>query len=320
MIFKPFADMLRGLFQSNVKSKGDETRERAVRLEKNVLRLVGNMPTLPDIATRAMSLANDPNTSAAAFARLIEGDAAIASSLLRIANSAIYTGGTPAVKLPQAVSRLGLFACKNLILSISMKSLIWKMAGDEKAKCEALWHHGYVTGCLCRQITWDYRLRFDGAEFSAGLLHDVGRILLLLADPESFARADPMDFHEDAGLLERERAAIGIDHCALGSCFGEHSKLPEILIEAMQSHHAADFADNSSRLVALVAAADHMANHLQRQEETEEEAEPYHPEENSGLASLWARWPEAKKERLVGELPTMMAESLKAAASEQSAS
>jgi HD-like signal output (HDOD) protein len=218
------------------------------------------------------------------------------------------------VKLPQAVARLGLFPCKNLILSISMKSLIWKMVGEEKAQCEALWQHGYVTGCLCRQINRSYRLLFDGEEFSAGLLHDVGRILLLLADPECFAQANAMDFREGAGLLERERAAIGIDHCALGGCFGEHSALPDILIQAMKLHHEPP-SENSSRLVALVAAADHMANHLQRGEE----AAAYHPEENSGLASLWARWPEGRKERLVGEVPGMMAEALRAAANEQTA-
>jgi HD-like signal output (HDOD) protein len=315
VIFKQFANMLGGLFRSNVRPKGDETRERAELLEKNVLRLVGNMPTLPDIATRAMTLANDPNTGTADFARLIERDAAIASSLLRIANSAIYSGGVSAVKLPQAVARLGMLACKNLILSISMKSLIWKMAGNERVQCEALWHHGYVTGYLCRQISRSYRLPFDGGEFSAGLLHDVGRILLLLADPECFARADAMDFREETGLLERERAAIGIDHCALGGCFGEHSKLPDILIEAMRFHHQPDLTEHSIKLVALVATADHMANHLQRGEE----AEAYHAEENSGLAYLWARWPEARKERLLDEIPSMMAESLRAAASEQTA-
>jgi HD-like signal output (HDOD) protein len=316
MLFKQFADMLGGLFRSNVRPKGDETRERATRLEKNVLRLVGNMPTLPDIATRAMALANDPNTSAAAFARLIEGDAAIASGLLRIANSALYNGGVQAMKLPQAVTRLGLFACKNLIVSISMKSLIWKMAGHERLQCEALWHHGYVTGCLCRQITSSYRLRFEGGEFSAGLLHDVGRILLLLADPECFGRADAMDFREETGLLERERAAIGIDHCALGGCFGEHSQLPDLLIDAMRFHHEPDGPQHSTKLVALVATADHMSNHLQRGEE----AEAYQPEENSGLAYLWASWPEARKERFLAEIPAMMVESARAAANEQTAS
>jgi HD-like signal output (HDOD) protein len=315
VLLKNFADKLRGLFRSHARPKRDETAELAARLEQNVLRLVGNMPTMPDIATRAMALANNPSTRAADFARLIEGDAAIATDLLRIANSVVYSGGAPAVKLPQAVVRLGLFPCKNLILSISMKSLIWEMTGEERSQCEALWQHGYVTGCLCRRINRSYRLMFDGEEFSAGLLHDVGRILLLLADPECFARADALDFHEEPGLLERERAAIGIDHCALGAWFGENSKLPEVLIEAMRSHHEPDSAASAPRLVALVAAADHMANHLQRGEE----ADTYRPEENPWIDPLWGHWPEARRERFLEEIPVMMAESLEAAASEQTA-
>src|SRR5262249_14252623 len=152
-------------------------------------------------------------------------------------------------------------------LSISMKSLIWRIAVHEKAQCEALWHHGYVTAWLCRQIGQAYRLRLDGAEFSAGLLHDLGRILLLLADPQCFARAGGLDFREEPGLLQRERTAIGIDHSALGGWFAEHSKLPDPLIQAMRFHHEPESAEHSNTLVGLVATADHMANHLQRGEE-----------------------------------------------------
>lgn len=308
---KRFADLLRGLFRANAQRTKDGTAEVAARLEQNVLRLVGNMPTMPDVATRAMTLANDPNTTAIDFARLIEGDAAIATELLRIANSAIYCGGAPAVKLPQAVVRLGMFQCKNLILSISMKSLIWNMTGDERLWCEALWRHGHVTACLCSQINRSYRLLFAGEEFAAGLLHDMGRILLLLADPECFARIDAMDFREDEGTLDRERAAIGIDHCALGGWFGAHSMLPEILVQAMKYHHEPHLSESAAKFVTLVAAADHMANHLQRGEE----AESYQSEENAALASLWAQWPQARKERLLGELPSLMTQSFQAAAS-----
>ncbi len=313
MLLKHFADKLRGLFRSHGRPARDETAELAARLEHNVLRLVGNMPTMPDIATRAMSLANNPNTRAADFARLIEGDAAIATELLRIANSVVYSGGAPAVKLPQAVVRLGIFPCKNLILSISMKSLIWGMTGEERSQCEALWQHGFVTGSLCRRINRSYRLLFDGEEFSAGLLHDMGRILLLLADPECFARAGGLEFREEAGVLRRERAAVGIDHCALGGWFGENSNLPEVLIRTMRSHHEPDSAEASAGLATLVAAADHMSNHLQRGED----ADTYRPEENPWLDHLGRNWPEAKKERLLGEIPSMMAESLEAAVSEQ---
>src|SRR5207302_10293312 len=130
-------------------------------LEKNVLSLVGSMPTLPATATRAMAMADDPHVAFADFARLIQGDVAIATSLLRIANSAFYGGGAPASRLDQGVVRLGMFQCKNLILAIGMKSLLWKMAGQEKEQCEALWQHGNVTGGLCYQLSRRFRLMLD---------------------------------------------------------------------------------------------------------------------------------------------------------------
>jgi HD-like signal output (HDOD) protein len=310
VILKRFANVLRGLFRSNARPAEDETTRVAARLEQNVLRLVGNMPTMPDVATRAMSLANDPKTNAADFARLIEGDAAIATDLLRIANSALYTGGAPAVKLPQAVVRLGMFPCKNLIVSICMKSLLWNMTRAERAQCQTLWHHGYVTACLCRQINRSFRLMFAGEEYSAGLLHDMGRILLLLADPECFARIDPLDFHEDAGLLQQERASIGIDHCQLGGWFGEQSQLPDVLIQAMKFHHESNLTESVPQLVTLVATADHMANHLQRGEEID----TYDPLDNPALDSLWSGWPRGRKGRLLDEIPSMMADAIQAAA------
>jgi HD-like signal output (HDOD) protein len=308
-MLKRIAEMLHGLFRSFATPRGDEAAARAARLEKNVLALVGNMPTLPATATRAMRLADDPEANFAELAKVIEGDVAITTGLLRVANSALYGSSNSAMKLSQALLRLGTARAKNLIVSIGMKSLMWKMAGEEKKQCEALWHHGYLTGCLCHVINSAFRLQCHGGEFAAGLLHDLGRILVLLADPDCFELADLMDFREDPGLLQRERAAIGIDHCALGGWFGEHSQLPEPLTLAMRHHHEPEQAEGSSTLVALVATADHMANHLQRGEAPEE----YDPEENAGLSCLWARWPEARKERFRQEIPAMMASALKAA-------
>jgi HD-like signal output (HDOD) protein len=313
VIIKQISDMLRQLFRSNARTQKDETAQMAARLEQRVLALVDNMPTLPSTAARALSLANDPNSRFAEFARLIEGDAAIATGLLRIANSPYYNGGSPAVKLQQAVVRLGLWQCKSLIVSIGMKSLFNQIAGDARAQCEVLWHHGSVTGFLCRRLNLGFRLGFDGEEFSAGLLHDLGRILLVLADPECADRAGALEFQEGADQLERERAAIGIDHGALGGWFGAHSKLPSTLIQAMRHHHQPAVAEDSERLVTLVAAADHLANSLQ----LGEDASTYDPEFNVGLQRLCSRWPEGRKERLLGELPVILEESVQAAAGEQ---
>jgi HD-like signal output (HDOD) protein len=304
MILKRFANMLRQLFRANASSQADGPAATAARLEEKVLALVDNMPTLPDTATRAMALAHDPNSKAADFARLIERDAPIATGLLRYANGPLYAGGAPALKLQQAVVRLGIWQCRNLIASIGMKSLFRRMEGGTRAQCEVLWHHGHVTAALCRRINRAYRLGFEGEEFSAGLLHDLGRVLLVLADPDCGARAGALDFREMGDLLVRERAAIGIDHCALGGWFGEHSQLPEGIIRAIRCHHEPARTDDDRKLLALVATADHMANHLQRGEE----AWAYSWLDNTGLALLWERWPEARKDRFRGEIRSMMEE------------
>ncbi len=310
------SDLLYQLFRSPARSKDEAAADIAARLEQKVLTLVDNMPTLPDTATRALALAKEPDSKFADFARLIETDAPIATGLLRIANSPLYAGGAPAVKLQQAVVRLGMWHCQNLIVSIGMQSLFRRMEASTQQQCEVLWQHASVTASLCRQINRAFRLGFDGEEFSAGLLHDLGRVLLLLADPECFQRADALDFREDKDQLERERAAIGIDHGALGGWFGGHSQLPDTLIETMRFHHEPNRSEKAMKLATLVATADHMANHLQRGEDSE----AYQPADNSGLASLWARWPEARKERFLGDLPFMMQEAIQTAASEQMAS
>jgi HD-like signal output (HDOD) protein len=313
-MLKRISNLLRQIFRSNAPAQRDERAEVAARLEQNVLALVGNMPTLPAIATRAMAMADDPQVAFADFARLIDGDVAIATALLRIANSAFFGGGPPASRLEQGVVRLGMFQCKNLILAVGMKSLLWKMVGEEKAQCEVLWHHGNLTGGLCYQLSRRFRLMLDDTAFAAGLLHDLGRILLLLADPACFAKAGAGDFVESPGVLERERLAIGIDHCALGGWFGEHSNLPEPLLQAMRFHHDPAAAGDGRPLVALVAAADHMANHLQRGEATES----YNSQDNVGLVYLCERWPAARKKRLLGELLALLEESRQAAAGEPS--
>jgi HD-like signal output (HDOD) protein len=303
---------LRDIFRKYIRPEESDTARMAARLADKVLALVETMPALPDTAVRAVELANDPDCQMPQFARLIEGDAAIATAILRVANSAFYAGGMPAVKLQQAVVRLGVRPCQNLIVAIGMRTLFRQLSAGARARCETLWHHAYVVASICRQINRSFRLGFDGEEFSAGLLHDLGRILLLLADPSCFELARAMDFHEE-DVLDRERQAIGIDHCALGAWFGEHSKLPAALIQVIRHHHEPVVSERSSDLVTLVATADDIANHLQLQSEPD----AYDPAGNNGLACLWARWSDEKKARLLGELPVIMEESLRAAADER---
>ncbi len=313
MILRELSDKLRSLFRKYTHAGEGGTALVASRLEEKVFALVGNMPALPDTALRALELANDPNCQMPQFSRLIEGDAAIATAVLRIANSAYYSGGLPAVKLHQAVVRLGLRSTRDLIVAIGMRSAFRKVASGTRLQCEMLWHHGYITASLCRQLNRSFRLGFDGEEFAAGLLHDLGRLLIVLADEQVLQEARIMDFNEDE-VLERERQSIGIDHCSLGAWFGEHSKLPPSLIQVIRHHHEPTVGERAIDLTTLVAAADHVANHLQ----IVGDPDAYDATTNYGLDCLWSRWSDEKRERLLGELPVMMEEAARAAIDERS--
>jgi HD-like signal output (HDOD) protein len=310
-LLKRFADALRQLFGAGAPAA--PAPHRAAGLERKIARLVDDLPALPVTAARALALTEDPDVALADLADLVREDAALATALLRVANSALYAGGAQTLRLDQAVIRLGLWTCKSLIATVGLRSVLRGRSPAAEADCRALWRHGFVTASLCVQVNRGYRLGLAGEEYAAGLLHDLGRVLVALADPECLALAGMMDFREEGDVPARERAAIGIDHCALGGWFGELSGLPESLVEVIRHHHAPALARKNPRLVALVAAADHAANHLQ----CGGDPTKYDPDANAGLKELTAGWSAGRRELLLGTLPTIMEDAVADADREQ---
>jgi HD-like signal output (HDOD) protein len=129
----------------------------------------------------------------------------------------------------------------------------------------------------------EYGLGFIGEEFTAGLIHDLGRSLFGVISPAEFSAADPLDFEESAEILRREREILRSDHCELGAWFIANNKLPEPLIDVVLLHHTPHLALVNRKLVAVTAVADHMANYLQRNGSADE----YNPQENTAIEILF---------------------------------
>jgi HD-like signal output (HDOD) protein len=247
---------------------GEQPRQGLDALKANVGAL-GRLPTLPEAATRAMAVAKDPNSSLKKLSAVIERDPALAAGLLKLANSPLYRTRFAVESVHHAVVKLGTRECQNLILAVGMRSLFRNVPRARQLRYEGLWKHSFLTGCVCRHLGRALNLGYDGEEFAAGLSHDIGRVLLGLAAPDLSEQADPMDFVEGPDLLEREAAVLGTDHCYFGAWFANLNNLPASLVNAVQFHHTPEAAGEHQRLVALVAAADHMANHYQRDHDVE---------------------------------------------------
>lgn len=272
---------------------------------------VGNLnklPMMPAAATKAMAVANDPAAGLRAFGQVIERDPALATGVLKLANSPLYRIGRTIESLDQAVVRLGLRECKNLIVAVGMRSLLRSTTPATRAPCEVLWEHSFLTACLCRRLNRTLELGYQGEEFSCGLAHDLGRMLIAIGVPTHFHAADPMDFRETPRVLDREQSVLGIDHCHFGAWFANLNQLPASLVTAAQFHHHPAEAESHKTLVALVAVADHMANHLHNCHPAE-----YDLAANPAWQVLAASINGGMQEKLLGLAPSLLEEAVQEA-------
>lgn len=243
---------------------------------------VNHLKMLPAVAAQALEIVKDPNCSINEFSAVVERDATLAAEILRLANSVVFMGSRPVVNLHQAIIRLGLRQCKNLILAASFSSMMKHMTLAEESIRHALWRHSFLTALLALEVNQSLNAGFHGEEFTGGLMHDIGRMLVCVCFPDQFRTIDPMTFDADGESLHREIDQLGTTHCEVGAWFVEKNSLPEMLYDAVRYHHKPQQSERHRRFVALIATCDHMANHLQWDDTTTE----YDPTQNPAILVL----------------------------------
>jgi HD-like signal output (HDOD) protein len=230
--------------------------ELALRMGCNL----DQLKVLPDVAVQALDIAKDPNCSVTRFSTVVEQDVKLTTDILRMANTVVFSGGQRITSLHQAIIRLGFRHCKNLILSSCIGSLMRRMSIQETNSREKLYKHGFLTALISANLNNLVGIRFMGEDFTAGLIHDLGRTLLAMFMPTEFKQFDKLDFVEDQYLLEREHAALGTTHCDVGGWFVQHNMLPDPLCQVVRFHHQPELSGEGRLLTTLVAASDEIAN------------------------------------------------------------
>ena len=267
-----------------------------------------NLKMLPAVATQALQIVEDPDCGINEFAAVVERDPSLAAGILRMANSVVFSSGRPVLNLHQAVVRLGFRQCKNLIVTASFSSMMKSMTLDEEWIRETLSQHSFTTALLCLNMNRTLNIGFQGEEFTGGLIHDIGRLLLATCYSDCFSELDKLEFDEEIGVLAAEQALVETNHCEIGAWFVTKNALPEQLKSVVRFHHNPELADTDSRrFVALVAVCDHMANHLQRYEESR----GYDPASNPFLATLEASGTQSLARRFYEVANTMMEDARK---------
>ena len=239
--------------------------QRTGDLKSQVIKRAAEFTMVPAAAMKAMEVGRNPACSVREYAAAIESDVKLTADILSMANSSLYSMGAPAATLRDAVMRLGLRRCQNLILTTCTAGLLRTLPMKQSECRERLWKHGYMTATICRHMNQELSLGFQGEEFTAGLMHDLGLSLLAALAPDEYASVADLEESEQAtDVLARERALIGTDHCEIGATFAAKSSLPPALVAAIYHHHAPNAAKEHRDLVTLVAVADHMALRMEQ--------------------------------------------------------
>ena len=234
------------------------------------------------IAMQALEIAKDPECDIHEFVKVVERDEVLAIETLKMANSIRFGGSRKEMNLRQAVIRIGFRQCKSLIIEAGLSSMMKKMTLVEAWVREVLWRHSLTTAWIGIHLNRSLNAGFQGEEFTGGLVHDIGRLLVAACFPDQYAAIDPMGADENPEILAHEYEAIETNHCELGMWLTRKNSLPEPLIDVVRFHHCPERSQHNRRFVALIAASDHMTNHLQRNEATY----GYDPKANAAITVL----------------------------------
>ncbi len=237
---------------------------RTVELEELIESTV-SIPTIPVTLMEISRICASEDGSAREAGEAISKDPAIAAKLLRLANSSFYALRNPVSDINLACSILGLRVIKNLVLQATVLESF--SSGPELRNFDPteLWDHSFKTAVAAQMLVENAKIDF-GIEkeeaYTCGLVHDVGKMLLLQSQPEQFADALELSKLRNIPLAKAEGELFGFSHAHVGGLLAERWKLSYALQAAVMYHHSP--AANPEEWVKgfLISAANSIAHEV----------------------------------------------------------
>lgn len=229
------------------------------KIGNRIIEDVKSLPTFPENILELRVLCNNPETTIEAISEKISLDPALAADVLKLSNSAGFITGKRINKIQEAVMVIGLKNIESLLIASASRKII-----DRRyRKFEQVWEHCNRTAYFARQIALDkgYAPIADTV-FIAGLLHDIGKIVLLSTEMKLIEEiSDIVRNRKIRTSAIIEEVYIGISHSAIGAQVAEHWCFPEDLVESIRYHHAPLGPDIRNRdMVMIVHLADRMCS------------------------------------------------------------
>lgn len=229
---------------------------------ETLVRSITKVASLPTIYTKLDEAIHDPRKSNKDFSRIISEDTAMSARLLRIANSALYNFPSKIETVTHAITVMGTNQLRDLVLASSVINF-FKNVPEELVSMESFWRHSIACGVTARIIATLRRETNVERYFVAGLLHDIGRLIMYMEFPAAMSEVFQFCSDNEVLMHKAEKDLISFDHARLGGLLLKAWQLPDRLEEAVAYHHAPQNAKRFPVEAAVIHVSDIVANALQ---------------------------------------------------------
>lgn len=198
-----------------------------------------NLPHISQAALSLVSLLEDVDDSLEQAIELIRADGYLTLKLLRACNSAAFGLGEPVGSVDQALMLVGFEQVRRMVISAAFGPAVTQSAPAYSMDAAALWRHAFVTASVAEHLVTGRDGQVEAsAAFTAGLLHDIGKVIMNPVLTEDMRAAiDDHVKNQGLRLFEAERKVVGSDHAEVGSCLLHMWRLPGRIVEAVANHH-----------------------------------------------------------------------------------
>ncbi|MCS7305660.1 MAG: HDOD domain-containing protein [Thermoguttaceae bacterium] len=223
---------------------------------------IGEISSLPEVVYRILSLVDDPNTGAEELSAAVRSDPALAMRVMRTVNSPYYGLEEKVSDLQQAIAILGFREIRNLAITSHVATLFRTSEGYKYYSRRGLWQHLVATGIIARMVAHTSGGVPPHEAYLAGLLHDLGWILLDQYAHASFCQLIDA-LRPDLSPCQVEMELLGFTHAQLGQTVARQWNLPEHLAAAIGFHHQPQLSPGPYRLLVGAVAVGNFLCHRQ---------------------------------------------------------
>jgi putative nucleotidyltransferase with HDIG domain len=228
---------------------------------ERIMAALDKLPPFSPVLTRLLATLADEDVSFGELAGIIETDAVLAGNLLRLVNSPLYGRISTINSVRHAVAIVGSIKIRNLVLGMSVTR---RWAG---ARMPAKWNgrkfneHSLAVAVLADLVVLEVRVPYPEGAFTAGLLHDIGKLLIAVALPAEFEKIHDRYASGGDTMKNCELETIGVTHAEISGAVLNRWQLPKPIREAVAYHHSPNQANGGDpHLAHIIEATDHYIN------------------------------------------------------------